>query len=149
MLSVRRQVGARSAIVAFAVMATACSSVVTDHYETLQEARSDDLFQRGWLPDILPPSAHDIRTSNNLDINVSEGEFHFRADESAAFFARLQSYTRRDSPLDRLDDDIERLKRSGYEPYELVGDHAIWVFICKPHRGTCEYRMWSTWQPDV
>ena len=49
--------------------------VVTSNYETMQDARNDRLFERGWLPDILPDSTTSIRTSNDLDINTSVGEF--------------------------------------------------------------------------
>src|SRR5688500_8592456 len=60
------------------------TDVVDNRYSSLADARADHLFERGWLPDILPASAHDIRTTNNLDLNLSEGEFSFKPVEAAA-----------------------------------------------------------------
>src|SRR5688572_23700134 len=106
-------------IIACALALLGCD-VVTDRYATLQDARSDSLFQRGWLPDILPPSSHDIRTSNDLDLNVSSGEFHFSPQEFPDFTASLRAYTSRDSPLESLNGDISRLMRQGFRPYEYL-----------------------------
>jgi hypothetical protein len=57
------------------------------------DVRTDHVFERGWLPDILPASAHDIHTRNNLDLNLSDGEFSFEPVDAAAFVSRVQPYT--------------------------------------------------------
>jgi hypothetical protein len=44
------------------------SDWVSDSYATLEEAEADGLFARGWLPDLLPASATNIRTEINLDL---------------------------------------------------------------------------------
>ena len=128
-------------VVTAAVALVACDNV-DDHYNTLQDARADELFQRGWLPDILPPSSHDIQTSNDLDINVSSGEFHFKPEEFPGFAMKVRPYSRRESRLYGLEADINRLMRQGYVPYEYVSDGSVWVFLCRTDRGVCEYRMW-------
>lgn len=93
------------------------ADLVTSHYSTLNDARADLLFERGWLPDILPASAHDIRTTNDVDINTSEGEFWFKPADYQAFESRL---------------------RSGI----FSDDDSTWQFVCEEHRGYCEYTMW-------
>jgi len=52
--------------------------VVTDDYVTYKDAVKDNLFIRGWLPEILPQSTRDIRTENNLDLNTSVVSLLFR-----------------------------------------------------------------------
>ncbi len=62
-------------LAAAAILALSSCEKVTKRYATLDDARRDRLFERGWLPDILPPSARDIRVTSDLDVNSSEGEF--------------------------------------------------------------------------
>ena len=62
-----------------------CSDVVTRTYATLDDARRDRLFERGWLPDILPPSAREIRVSSNVDVNTAKGEFSLDPEHFAVF----------------------------------------------------------------
>ena len=48
-----------------------CScDVVTSKYATLADARNDRLFERGWLPDILPPSTREISVNPDHIIYV-------------------------------------------------------------------------------
>ena len=57
------------------VLLAGCSDAVTNQYATYAEAQQDNLFERGWLPDILPESTIDIEVVNNLDNNTSHGGF--------------------------------------------------------------------------
>ncbi len=134
--------------IVFALSLVACD-VATDRYATLQDARADSLFQRGWLPDILPPSSHSIHTSNDLDLNLSSGEFHFSSSEFSEFSAALHFYTGRKSPLRNLDDEVSRLARQGYKPFEFTTADTVWVFLCHAEQGVCEYRMWAHAASDV
>lgn len=47
---------------------TACE-VQTTRYDTLQEARHDQLFERGWVPDVLPESTRSLVEAHDLDTN--------------------------------------------------------------------------------
>ena len=93
-----------------AALALLPSDVVTSRYATLTEARADHLFERGWLPDILPSSATDIRTSNNLDLNVSEGEFSFAQADGAQWFGHLRPYQPLDEPFAASADEVSYCK---------------------------------------
>src|SRR4029450_10463956 len=97
-------------------MVAACSGdVVTDRYATLQDARADEVFGRGWLPDVLPPSSHDIRTSNDLDLNTSVGEFSFLPGEFELLRRRLLPYANPDDPFtDAFDSKVARHVSAGH-----------------------------------
>jgi hypothetical protein len=71
------------------ILLSGCGEVVTGNYATYQDAVSDDLFRRGWLPDILPQTTINIRTTNNLDINTSSGSFEMPKSDISMFKSRL------------------------------------------------------------
>ena len=119
------------------------SDVVASRYATLNDARGDELFERGWLPDILPASSHSIRTENNLDHNTSVGEFSFSPPDYAAFASRLRPY---DSSSETISPDqkteVQKMQRRGFQPGLFVEDNSSWLFFCQTERGYCEYIMW-------
>lgn len=106
-----------------------CDTTVTKRYATLADARSDRLFERGWLPDILPPSATNIRASNDLDLNFSEGEFHFAPEDFGDFARKLTPI----KPQPR--------EREGVLVLIYTEDRGFWVFSCRAAEGYCEYHM--------
>lgn len=67
-----------------------CSDIVTSEYPTYQIAEEDELFQRGWLPEIIPRSATEIVVNNNLDLNESSGNFVLSNDAILDFKERLK-----------------------------------------------------------
>ena len=116
------------------VLTAGCDSV-TSRYATLQEAREDNLFDRGWLPDILPDSAVAIRVSNDLDINTSEGEFTVPIDDFDVFTKQLSSVQK---PYGRHASYIERMQRKGYESFTYT-EELTWFFFCDRESGHCRY----------
>jgi hypothetical protein len=56
--------------------------VVTASYANLDEARKAGALERGWLPDHLPPGAHDIREAHDLDSSRQWGLFSFPVSET-------------------------------------------------------------------
>jgi hypothetical protein len=115
---------------------------VTSRYATLQEARADRLFKRGWLPDLLPPSTHDLRVSAHVDLNNATGEFHFSPAEFNAFGRNLGPYTKPKSPFTGFADSVDAHLRRGYPALQYVTENNTWVFLCKPEQGICSYAMW-------
>ena len=81
---------ARALLILFTLAIAACSETVTKHYPTRAGAEADSLFERGWLPDIIPASSRDITTNNDLDLNLSKGEFFFSPGDLAEFVTQLQ-----------------------------------------------------------
>ncbi|NVN80959.1 MULTISPECIES: hypothetical protein [unclassified Vibrio] len=71
------------------LLLSGCSDVVSDEYATYELAQQDHLFDRGWLPDILPSSTSQIEVNNDLDINTSEGSFVINEPQLSEFIANL------------------------------------------------------------
>lgn len=127
----------------FALFHVIFSDIVTKRYASLVDARADQLFERGWLPDILPPSTHNIRTSNNLDLNVSTGEFSFASRDYNALATRLTPYKPMPNPFEDFAGEVARKLRNGYQAGSYTEERVAWVFFCKPQANYCEYTMWS------
>jgi hypothetical protein len=131
---------------ALAVIATALMGcdVVTSKYGSIAEARADQLFDRGWLPEILPPSATDIRVSNNLDLNISEGEFRFPPNEAANFKQAMKPGAPESAPFEKWERERAHRRRDGFSEVTYQRDRHTWVFFCKFEAGRCEYVMWGS-----
>ena len=114
-----------------------CSDTVVSRYETRSEAEADSLFQRGWLPSIIPQSSSDIQTQNDLDINVSEGEFSFLSDHAQEFITHLR---RMDASEVSMAHSVRLMKR-GYWPYHYINGYSEWMFLINVEKGHCEYKM--------
>ena len=130
--------------VAAACIALAACDVVTDRYGTVAQAREDRLFERGWLPDILPASAVTIRVSNNLDLNTSEGEFSFTSTDFSPFSARLTAGAPPRAPFNDWHSFVQGKLNQGYIPGVFERDGSTWVFVCHEKKGHCTYRMWPS-----
>jgi sigma54-dependent transcription regulator len=118
------------------------SDVVTHRYGTLADARSDKLFLKGWLPDILPVSTHDIVTTNDLDLNTSTGEFSFLPGEFDLFRHHVNGYAPSADAPAGLDADVKQHLRTNGDVSQYRDDDSVWVFLCEPARGHCRYTMW-------
>jgi hypothetical protein len=125
------------------LLAVGCSNPTSDHYPTLADARAGKLFERGWLPDILPPSAHAIRVVNNLDTNISFGSFDFSENEAEAFFGRLVAGAPEDSPYVRWPDITRDYAERGYSDWSYQQGEYVWGFFCTLHRDHCQYLLWT------
>lgn len=122
------------------VTVAGCSDQFTDRYSTLQEARRDQVFERGWLPDVLPPSSHALKVSGDVDINTALGEFSFSRAEFEEFVARLQPV-----PTELASNIAERtreLENAGYVARGYVNEQYAWIFLCSKERERCEYHGW-------
>ena len=124
------------------LLLTGCSDVVTNHYKNYDEAAKDQLFGRGWLPGFIPSSSFNITTSNNLDINTSEGEFSFSPSATESFSSRLVLYTGRVSLYVDFENVINKRMAQGYTPYEFKKDKYIWVFFLNREKGHAYYNLW-------
>lgn len=94
---------------------------VTNEYETLHAARQANLFERGWLPDVLPSSAQKIVTRNNLDLNTSSGSFYFNPEHWKEFNKKLT----RDESKPNL--------------WHFKLNDSVWAFDCDSKIGHCSY----------
>ena len=125
----------------FPIVGAACDSA-TSHYQTLAEARADGVFERGWLPDVLPPSAYDISVRNNLDINTSEGRFSFALEDFPQFEERLKSLSEQAEESSRpLAVAVSRQTGERYSVYRHREAGREWAFQCMSEQGYCRYYM--------
>ena len=115
------------------------SSLVEEHYASLDDARAAHLFGRGWLPDLLPPSSHQIHTANHLDSNRSMGHFFFSPKEYSLFSSRVQAYHLTQTRHLFSPTMIEDKRQDGFQILFYTKQDSSWIFFCKPQRGFCEY----------
>ena len=115
--------------------------VVDSTYPTLESARRDHLFERGWLPDILPPSSVQIAVSNNLDLNTSRGSFEIQPREWGLLEAKLARGAL-SAPFVDWERTVAKHRERGFHPWHHASSDTRWVLFCKPEVGRCEYVMW-------
>jgi uncharacterized membrane-anchored protein len=105
-----------------ALLMCGCSDTVTSRYETRAEAEAERLFDRGWLPSIIPRSSNKITTRNDLDLNISEGEFYFDPSDTTEFIRHL-------SAID------------GSSSYTYEEGNSTWIFDIDSKAGHSRYSM--------
>ena len=130
--------------------------IVTSEYATYADAVDDNLFGRGWLPHFIPGSATDIVTENNLDLDISMGEFRYDPADTDAFLANLRPWQAGRAPTDAYLAHVAEMKADGYRAWQLEnGDGAredinrgsFWVFFVNAREGHVVYDMWDN--PDL
>jgi hypothetical protein len=77
-------------VAAFMLYACAGVNSQTYSYATLDEARQAGAIEKGWMPEGLPASAHDIRVAQLPGTPQHWGLFDFPRGEQAALEALLQ-----------------------------------------------------------
>ncbi|MGR2952267.1 hypothetical protein ABMY23_21280 [Vibrio vulnificus] len=98
-----------------------CSDIVQSHYDNYQQAQADQLFERGWLPDVLPVSTTQIEVANDLDNNTSQGSFVIAEKEMGQFLSQLQ-------PLETANQ------------YRFESDNSVWIFTLE-EAGKVSYQL--------
>jgi len=132
----------RFCIAAFCLSLAGCGDTVTNFYPTRKSAEADQVFEKGWLPLIIPPSSRRITTSNDLDSNLSDGDFYFDRSDAAAFLSKLKPYVNRNTPRTDFNANVKDWKKKGYLPYEYIKEDTVWVFFINPEKGHAAYEMW-------
>lgn len=127
---------------AYTMLVTACYDTAERNYDTLSDARADQLFERGWLPDILPLSARNITTKNQLDLNYSTGDFSFDPKHAAVFTARVSPGAIPLTKFAHWNKIVEDYEAEGLKAWSFRDDSSRWVFFCDMGRGYCEYMMY-------
>lgn len=131
--------------VAFVMLASgllmSCSDSISRSYATLKEAQED--MAKGWIPPILPPSAHSIRDSHDLDSNMGDGTFRFAPNE----FDILVNGTSPRSPGTSRgvpsSQSMEKWKAEGFVIREYLDGDTLFVIAAHP---SGEGRYWMALQ---
>lgn len=77
-------------ILGFAVtLQLGCGETREEFFASMTNGRAQDLVERGWIPEDLPPSATDVRVRWNLDTNMVRGSVRVQRDELLALRLRL------------------------------------------------------------
>lgn len=123
----------KSSLLLIAALCAACTDdLVTNHYATLAAAEKDRLFERGWLPKLLPRSSHSIRTTNNVDLNTSSGEFYMAPMDVSGFIRRLNPSVPEQNVIGSLPASITATYTEG---------RYVWQFTCNSTSGHCTYHL--------
>jgi hypothetical protein len=117
-----------------ALLLVACGSS-EQTYATLREARSDHLFERGWLPDVLPPSTVDITIRTNLDLNTATGSFRFSSSEGGAFSAATRVGGDERSWPSEWREFASRSRATGSRASIYSRGSSHWLFLCVDSAG--------------
>ena len=120
----------------------ACGDVVSNNYATKAEASADSLFDKGWLPDLVPDSATNIHVENNLDLSISWGSFRFAPRDWALMERGANMQLASPAPFEGWSNTQSEFISKGYRELQHSEDHTTWVFFCRPSSGTCEHFMW-------
>lgn len=132
------------AIIALVLVSAGCSDSVTERYATIDDARNAGLFERGWLPDVLPSSTRDIEVRNDLDLNVSAGEFVLSRSDLDNFAAHFRPYSAEPVNGDvHLASYLQAKEKEGLRVGVLEGTSSVWAFACDPKTARCTYQLVS------
>lgn len=82
-----------AALALLVLVSAACrdADVVTASYATLAEARQAGAIDRGWVPPLVPPGAHDLREAHDLDASRRWGLFSFVESDEPALRGAIDS----------------------------------------------------------
>ena len=83
------------------------------------------------MPSFIPSSSYNIKLRNNLDLNLSEGEFYFQKTDFENFTANL-------SECSKVMND---LPRKSYKCFEYTKKNDIWFFYIDKKQGHVTYRL--------
>ena len=105
-----------------------CDETVTHKYSSRADAEKDRLFDKGWLPAIIPRSSSNIVTRNDLDLNTSRGSFDFAKEDLEEFLSHLIRLESRD---------MDRFEAYSYKRDSGMIEH--WIFLIDLERHYCRY----------
>jgi hypothetical protein len=115
---------------------------------TLAQVRELHLFEQGWLPDILPPSTHNLELVKSPQINFAQGEFYFSPGDWPDFSAKLEPEKTlektMDAPFVNWAKSLRKMQREGHTLWHFSAHGRHWMFFCKAEEGYCEYVMWMS-----
>ncbi|KRB10312.1 hypothetical protein ASD86_25300 [Lysobacter sp. Root690] len=64
----------------FACAMSGCSDVTVSSYDNYRELAASGAMDRGWVPEFIPASAHDITEGHSVEISALSVGFSFGAD---------------------------------------------------------------------
>lgn len=83
-------VGRKLVFVFLSLFVLACSETKDNFYKTIDEARRNSAFDKGWIPDILPASSREIHERHDLDTNAVWLRFKFDKTDVKGLIDQLE-----------------------------------------------------------
>jgi hypothetical protein len=65
-------------------------NVEINRYDSFETVQKQKVIESGWIPKILPPSAHDIVETHDIDKNTVFGKFSYREQDEVEFLSKLK-----------------------------------------------------------
>ena len=115
----------------------------SDSYDTIDDARNNHVFEKGWLPDLLPNSTYDLKLVTAVDVSAGRGKFSFDPKEYRDFSAKLSEYDGGMSKIDNDNKSIRMLLNEGYEARAYSSGATNWLFLCEQREAVCEFFVWQ------
>lgn len=125
----------------FIIFLNSCD-IHTESYDTKEAAIDDELFERGWLPELIPNSATKIVIRTDGEANLADGTFHYSPSEHEDFVKKLSEYKGGLSPVPRWDGEVSEVTGENAKSYYYSRGAKVWVFICKD-KSFARFMLWS------
>lgn len=131
------------------VLSALCAVVLSgcldrsDDYDDIDDAKAGHVFEKGWLPDLLPASTRDLRVTTTVEDSAGRGKFNFDPKDYAAFIANLSAYDGAMSKVEKDNRSIKKLLDKGYEAYTYASGATNWIFLCNQKEGHCDFFVWQ------
>ena len=69
-----------------------CNETPTTRYETIADARTDIIFKRGWVPDVLPDQSGPLIETHDLDTNSVSACANFASSDFDLITTQLENF---------------------------------------------------------
>jgi hypothetical protein len=132
--------GARVVLATSAIFLAGCEQV-DSHFDTRADLEASTLIEKGWMPDVLPPTARDIEEGHNIDMNNGAGSFEFAAQDSGWMLKSLTPGTPLTTNLRDWADIRSSFRKKGYSAWSFRENDYVWFFFCSEQDLRCDYYM--------
>ena len=138
-----------AAVILAGLLSSGCGDyVITNSFATMEEARAAGAVERGWLPGLVPPGAHDIREAHDREESRRRwGLFSFAPQDVETLRSRLGEEISfaglgADAPPRiewwpvalRGTFDADRVASTGLQAYKVAGDDLVAAVNWKQRR---------------
>lgn len=131
----------RTVMIALFLLSAGCGAGIDERYQTLQQAQSDGVFRRKWLPRMVPASTRQIEIRGDRELEILVGEFQVSRDEFDPFVSHFQEYSAEPLGADvHLAAYLHSKKVEGLIAGVYYEDDIMWRFVCNRSKLECSYQ---------
>jgi hypothetical protein len=129
-------------VVILAFVALPGCSTRNDAYDTMADVREARLIEKGWLPDFMPRSTHDLHIRRDVEDASAEGSFKLDASDYATFTSKLRPWLDARSRVPAQNEMIGRMRGEGASAWTYSKGSYHWVFLCDTRGQECSFAVW-------